>query len=110
MKTCEFEERVIETAGKLDKGWRRRVGAMRGFHMIGQSDFFWNGKYVCRRIAIYEVTLLEYWFRMTVYQVNNQLEIKFLGIESDATSDECLNKDYEQYLIVRVLSEPKLAA
>ena len=108
MKTREFEAKVIEKAGKLDSGWRRRIGAMRGFHLTSQADFFWDGKFVCRRMAIYEITLLEYWFRLTVYQTNNQLEMKFLGIQPDQTSEECLNKDYEMFLIYKALSEPLL--
>lgn len=110
MKIREFESRVIRAAGKLDSGWGRRIGAMSGFHLIGQSDFFWNGADVCRRIANYEVTLIDYWFRLTVCQVNNQLEMQYLGIQPDETSSECLNTDYELYLIVKVLSNSALAA
>ena len=110
MKTREFEARVIRAAGELNNGWRRRIGAMRGFHLTSQSDFFWDGAHVCRRIAIYEVTLLDYWFRLTVYQVNNQLEMQYLGIQSDETSSECLNTDYELHLMVRILTNPIQAA
>jgi hypothetical protein len=106
MKTREFESRVIRAAGELNNGWRRRVGEVRGFHLIGQSDFIWDGAHVCRRIAIYEVTLLDYWFRLTVCQVNNQLEMQYLGIQSDETSSECLNTDYELFLMVRILTNP----